>query len=250
MPNDIYVKYLPVVDSTNDYLRHERGNLLEEAGDARVVAVYAGRQTAGRGQRGNVWHSRDGENLLLSMLVRPRSLPVKGQFLLSQAVALAVNEAMHACGIDSVVKWPNDLYVGNRKVAGVLVELNCEGGMVSDAIVGVGVNVNQTEFPVMDKIPVSISMLTGRTFDVGEVLDVLLASFVRYYEMLEQGDGPVIEARYKENLLGFGTVMRYRDAGSVFDAAITDVQGDGALSLERGDGTVSRYYFKEVELLL
>ena len=250
MANNIYIKYLPVVDSTNSYLRCERGNLLEEAGDAKVVAVYAGKQTAGRGQRGNVWYSKDGENLLLSLLVRPRCLPVKGQFLLSQAVALAVNEAMHACGVDSVIKWPNDIYVGNRKVAGILVELDYEGGMVESAIVGVGVNVNQTEFPVMDKVPVSVSMLTGRTFDVGEVLDILLSSFMHYYDMLEQGGSSVIEVEYREKLLGFGTAMRYKDAGSVFEAVITDVQGDGALSLCRHDGTVSRYYFKEVELLL
>ena len=250
MPNDIYIKYLPVVDSTNNYLRCAREELFSEAGDARIVAVYAGEQTAGRGQRGNVWCSAGNENLLLSLLLRPGVVAVKEQFLLSQVMALAVNEAMCALGVDSVIKWPNDIYVGKRKLAGILVELDYAGDMIESAIVGVGVNVNQTLFPVMDKIPVSLSLLTGQRYDVRAVLDVFLASFVSYYGMLEGGEVEKIVAEYKKHLLGYGTSMRYKDASSVFDAVISDVQGDGALCLKREGGVLSRYYFKEVELLL
>lgn len=250
MANDIYIKYLPAVDSTNSYLRYGREALSAEAGDARFIVVYAGEQSAGRGQRGNVWHSGKGENLLLSLLVRPRFLPVRNQFLLSQAIALAVNATMHAYGIESAIKWPNDIYVGNRKVAGILVELDCEGEAVECAVVGVGVNVNQTAFPAMEKIPVSLSLLTGRCHDVKEVLDLLLSSFVHYYGMLENGEAAKVVEEYRCNLMGYGVTMRYRDAVSVFDAVVKDVLGDGALCLEKVGGGLSQFYFKEVELLL
>ena len=250
MPNDIYIKYLPVVDSTNSYLRYERDGVLAEAGDARIVALYAGEQTSGRGQRGNVWHSNGNENLLLSLLVHPGAVAVKEQFLLSQVAALAVNRAMRAYGVDSVIKWPNDIYVGNCKLAGILVELDYAGDTIESAIIGVGINVNQAQFPEMDKIPTSLFLLTGRLFDVDSVLDALLSSFRHYYDMLEKGNVPNIVEEYKESLLGFGKILRYKDGYSTFSAAIKDVRGDGALCLERAGGELSRYYFKEVELLL
>lgn len=250
MANDIYIKYLPAVDSTNSYLRYGREALQAEAGGARIIAVYAGEQSAGRGQRGNVWHSEKDENLLMSLLVHPHFLPVKNQFLLSQAVALAVNATMHAYGVESVIKWPNDIYVGSRKVAGVLVELDYGGEAVESAVIGVGVNVNQTEFPAMDKVPVSVSLLTGRSYDIEEVLGLLLSSFVHYYDMLENGEAARLVEEYKSNLMGYGCTMRYKDAVSAFDAVVKDVQGDGALCLEKVGSGLSLYYFKEVELVL
>lgn len=250
MANDFYIKYLPVVDSTNNYLRYEREVLLPEAGDAKIIAVYAGEQTSGRGQRGNVWYSAGDENLLLSFLVRPGAIPVKEQFLLSQMIALAVNRTMHAYGVESVIKWPNDIYVENRKLAGILVELDYAGDMIDSAIIGVGINVNQVKFPVMDKIPTSLSLLTGTVFDVKAVLDSLLTSFLYYYDMLEKGNFSNLVEEYKEKLLGFGEILRYKDENSTFDATVKDIQSDGALCLERENGEISRYYFKEVELLL
>ena len=250
MANDFYIKYLPVVDSTNNYLRYEREGLLSEAGDAKIIAVYAGEQTSGRGQRGNVWYSAGDENLLLSLLVPPSAVTVKEQFYLSQAIALAVNDAMHACGVNSVIKWPNDIYVGNRKLAGILVELDYAGDMIDCAIVGVGINVNQSQFPAMDKIPTSLFLLTGKDFDIEIVLKSLLTSFQYYYNMLENGETLKIAAEYKKYLVGYGKMLRYRDSFSIFNAVVKDVEGDGALCLERESGELSRYYFKEVELLL
>ena len=250
MANDFYIKYLPVVDSTNSYLRYAREELLSEAGDAKIIAVYAGEQTAGRGQRGNVWHSKGNENLLFSLLLHPSSIAVKEQFLLSQIIALAVNRTMRAYGVESVIKWPNDIYVGNKKLAGILVELDYAGGMIDYAIVGVGVNVNQVQFPAMDKIPTSLSLLAGKVFDVKTVLNSLLTLFLYYYDMLEKGNFSNLVEEYKEKLLGFGEILRYKDENSTFDATVKDIQSDGALCLERENGEISRYYFKEVELLL
>lgn len=246
MDYNITVKHLDVVDSTNRYLRDEADNLWTDGKD--IVAVTAVHQTAGRGQRGNVWSSKEGENLLLSMLVRPgSSLEVANQFLLSQAVAVSLHAAMKCYGIDTKLKWPNDIYVGNRKLAGILVELDYSGAFVEQAIVGIGLNVNQTEFSPMDRVPVSMKMLLGKDIPVEDVLRDVLFHFSHYYNEMRWGCNDAIFTEYRELLLGFGEQREYVDAGGAFTAVIEGVELTGHLLLRRSDGTLSRYAFKEVE---
>ena len=242
----IYIKRLDVVDSTNRYLRDEAENLWVDGKE--IVAVTARHQTAGRGQRGNVWSSKDGENLLLSMLVRPgNSLEVANQFLLSQAVAVSLHAAMKCYGIETRLKWPNDIYVGNRKLAGTLVELDYSGAFVDQVIVGIGLNVNQTEFPPMDRVPVSMKMLLGRDVSVEDVMRDVLCNFSHYYSEMRWGCKEAISAEYRELLLGLGEQRNYVDADGAFTAVVEGVDPAGHLLLRRSDGTLSRYAFKEVE---
>lgn len=242
----IYIKRLDMVDSTNRYLRDEADNLWVEGKE--IVAVTARHQTAGRGQRGNVWSSKDGENLLLSMLVRPgNSLEVANQFLLSQAVAVSLHAAMKCYGIETRLKWPNDIYVGNRKLAGTLVELDYSGAFVNQAIVGIGLNVNQTEFPPMDRVPVSMKMLLGRDVSVEDVMRDVLCNFSHYYSEMRWGCKEAISEEYRELLLGLGEQRKYVDADGAFMAVMEGVEPTGHLLLRRSDGTLSRYAFKEVE---
>ncbi len=245
----IVIKHLDVVDSTNRYVRNEADNLWVSGKE--IVAVTARHQTAGRGQRGNVWQSHSGCNLLMSILVRPgNSLEVKNQFLISQAVAVSIHTAMKCYGIETRLKWPNDIYVGNRKLAGILVELDYSGAFVEQAIIGVGLNVNQTEFPPMDKVPVSMKMLLGRDVPVEDVLRDVLCNFSNCYSEMCWGCKEAIQAEYRELLLGFGEQREYVDADGVFMAVIEGVEPTGHLLLRRSDGTLSRYAFKEVEMLL
>lgn len=247
----ILIKRLDIVDSTNRYARDEADALWAAAGDRDIVAVTAAHQTAGRGQRGNVWQSQSSSNLLLSILVRPgAALEVGNQFLLSQAVAVAMHGAMKEFGIDVKLKWPNDIYVGNRKLAGILVELDYSGRCVEQAIIGIGLNVNQTEFPSMDRVPVSMRMLLGNDVAVDNTLVSVLGSFEHYYRMLLGGESEAITREYRSLLLGFGEERRYIDAGGEFTAVIEGVEPTGALLLRRCDGTLSRYMFKEVEQLM
>lgn len=250
MANEVYVKYLPLVDSTNRYVRDEAAALWSEAAGRSCVAVYAGMQTAGRGQRGNVWSSDQGKNLLLSILVRPgTALEVSNQFVLSQAVALSVHAALERHGIDTRLKWPNDIYVGNRKLAGILIELDYYGTHVEQAIIGIGLNINQDGFPPMDRVPVSMKMLQGKEYAVDDVLADVLGCFCGYYTAMLHGDGE-IASEYGRLLFGIGEEHRFVDAGGFFDAVIEGVEPTGHLKLRRKDGTLSRYAFKEVELLL
>ncbi len=247
---DFFIEHLKIIDSTNSYARSNAAELWARAGCAPVVVVYADEQTSGRGQRGNVWHSRAGENLLASIVVRPQALPVVSQFALSQVIALAVRRAMAGFGVNAVLKWPNDIYVEGRKLSGILVELDYCGAVVEQAVIGVGLNINQDSFAVMDKVPVSMKMLRGATFDVDEVLAALLDAFSHYYALLQSGGREILAAEYKSWLLGYKKIMRYRDASSLFDAEIVDVASDGYLVLKRADGSLSTYAFKEVEVVL
>ena len=242
----IYIKRLDVVDSTNRYVRDEADNLWVNGKD--FVAVTATRQTAGRGQRGNAWQSLSGKNLLLSILLRPGcALEVSGQFLLSQAVALSIHSAMECYGVETRLKWPNDVYAGNRKLGGILVELDYSGAFVEQAIVGVGLNVNQTEFPPMDRVPVSMKMLLGRDIPVEDVLHDVLCLFNRYYNELRWGSKETISSEYRELLLGLGEQREFIDSAGSFTATIEGVEPNGRLLLRRSDGSLSRYFFKEVE---
>ena len=246
-----YIIALDTVDSTNRYVRDEASVLWNRCGEGGLVVVTAKHQTAGRGQRGNIWSSNVGENLLFSILVRPgEKLMVKEQFLLSQTIAVALHKAMCHFGIETKLKWPNDIYVGNRKLAGVLVELDCCGTFVEQAIIGVGLNVNQELFPEMDRIPVSMKMLQGRDFLIDDVLATVLDLFGRYYDILLSGDKAAISGEYSRLILGLGEQRTFVCSKGCFEAVIEGVENDGHLLLRHKNGTLSRYAFKEVELLL
>lgn len=243
---------LSSVDSTNRYLRDEAASLFEKKGaDGGFVVVTAEHQTAGRGQRGNVWNSNAGENLLFSVLVRPGdALAVTRQFLLSQAVALALHDAMEYFGIDVRLKWPNDIYVGNRKLAGILVELDYCGAYVEQAIIGIGINVNQECFPPMDRVPVSMKMLQGYGFVLDDVLEKFLRCFGYRYAELCGANADVLSDEYMRLLLGYNERRTFIDANGRFDAFVESVEHSGHLLLRRSDGVLLRYAFKEIEQLL
>ena len=267
--NKYQIVRLATVDSTNRHARDEAAALWKNRGTCDFAVVTAGHQTAGRGQRGNTWNSNAGENLLFSILVRPgRSLEVKKQFLLSQAVSIALHDAMKCYGIDTQLKWPNDIYVGNRKLAGILLELDYAGTFVEQAIIGIGLNVNQTHFPPMDKVPVSMKMLweaewekrnaerekqrekQREDFILDDVLATVLDFFEHYYAELRYGNREAIAAEYKERLLGINTQHTFIDKNGCFEGVIRGVEDDGHLIIHRKDGSTGRYAFKEVEITL
>ena len=247
-----YIIGLDTVDSTNRYLRDEADALWDKyAAEAGFVVVKAKHQTSGRGQRGNKWCSNAGENLLFSVLLRPgEMLKVGKQFLLSQVVALSLHHTMKRYGIETKLKWPNDIYVENRKLAGILVEVDYSGTFVEQAIIGIGINVNQELFPEMDRVPVSMKMLLGRNLDIDDVLACAIEFFEHYYGKMLSGNSEALAEEYSKLLLGYKELHSYVDSTGRFDAVVEDVESDGHLLLRRNDGTLSRYAFKEVELLL
>lgn len=245
------IVHLLEVDSTNRYVRDEAAALWQNRGISDFAVVTAEHQTAGRGQRGNTWNSNAGENLLFSLLVRPgETLEVSKQFLLSQAVALSIHDAMKCYGVDTRLKWPNDIYAGNRKLAGILLELDYSGAFVEQAIIGIGLNVNQENFPPMDRKPVSMKMLREHDFILDDVLATILDLFEHYYTEMRFGNRDAIAAKYKRVLLGMDERHTFIDCNGRFGAVIQGVESDGRLLLLRCDGSIARYAFKEVEMVL
>ncbi len=162
---------LQETDSTNN----EASRHYATAADGEVwVAEF---QRAGKGQQNNSWESEAGKNLLFSIFLRPQRLRAAEQFRLSQAVSLAVCEALREEGLMAVIKWPNDIYVGEKKIVGMLIEQHVMGEYVTSAVAGIGLNVNQTEFDPTLPNPTSLSLATGRPIDreaVLETIDIML----------------------------------------------------------------------------
>lgn len=226
----------------------------DDARDARYRhgdVVWAERQTAGRGQRGHTWTSPEGENLTFSVVLEPTFLPVGEQFLLSEAVALALCDTFEAFGIAARIKWTNDLYVGDSKLSGMLFEHSFSGPTLSRSVVGIGINVNQTAFDPALPNPVSMALAAGRTFRREEVLDAFLAALRSRYALLEGGHAERLHPHYAERLYRLGEEHPFRHPdGSLFRATMLGVRPTGELVLRHADGTTRAYLFREVEFVI
>ena len=213
--------------------------------------VWAERQTAGRGQRGHAWSSAEGENLTFTLLLEPRFLPVGKQFLLSEAVALALVDTFGHYGIDTRIKWTNDIYAGDRKIVGMLLEHNYSGPNLARSIVGIGINVNQTAFDPALPNPVSMAQLAGRPFDRAEVLETFLAKCRVRYQQLERGEEALLQEEYRRRMYRLGERHRYRIPGrGECEAAIEGVRPTGELLLRHTDGSLGEYLFGEIEFVV
>lgn len=204
-------------------------------------AVMALEQTAGRGQRGNHWEAEPGLNVTMSVMLRPQGLEARRQFEVSEAVALAVVDLLDTLGVaDVAVKWPNDIYVGDRKICGILIENALEGCMIARSIAGVGLNVNQRMFRSDAPNPVSLWQLQGREYDIRALAEELVQRMVR---LLGEGN---LHARYISRLWrGKGLWQWQLPSGELFEAEVADVLPTGHLCL-RSATDVRTFAFKEV----
>jgi BirA family biotin operon repressor/biotin-[acetyl-CoA-carboxylase] ligase len=237
------VKHYPNLGSTNN----EAARLASEGAEEGTVVV-AENQTAGRGQRNNVWESEPGKNLTFTVILRPHFIPVDKLFVVSKAFGLAVVKAL-ADTIPCTVKWPNDIYVGERKLAGILLEHFFEGDSLSFSVIGAGVNVNQSQFSSAAPKATSLLAETGKTRAVGPILSSVLCTFSRYYEQLRKGDYSEVRRDYFDNL--YRKTGRHTYAtpqGERFRARIADVYDSGELALETENGQRREFLFKQVSL--
>lgn len=213
-------------------------------------AIIAREQTAGRGQRGNKWSSNPGENLTFSLVWEPTFLEAKRQFLLSEAVALALVDTLRAYDLRPKIKWTNDIYVGNRKICGILIEhdLGTEGKLAR-TIVGIGLNINQKEFAEWVPNPTSMALLAGRTLDLNEVFQRLYDALEARYSQL-QSDPAAIEKEYGQLLYRLEELHTYAlPNGKRFAGVIRGVRSSGELLVE-SEGMVVPYLFKEIEFII
>ena len=238
----IRIDYLAETASTNDVIAGSGYH----SGDLAVAEV----QTAGRGQRGNRWSSRPGENLTFSQLLLPVGLPAERQFYLSKALSLALVDTLVAGGLTAEIKWPNDIYVGGRKIAGLLIENDLMGPSVCRSILGVGLNVNQRRFDPALPNPTSMALETGRTFAREQVLEDYLTRSAEWFGRLAADDREAIDRRYRQSLYRrTGGHLFAEPGGEAFLASIEAVEPSGELILRRADGSRKSYLFKEIEFL-
>ena len=208
------------------------------------TVVLALNQTRGKGQRGRQWYAAPGMNLTFSIVLRPVFIPVNHQFVLNMAVALGVRKGLSGFVSGLSIKWPNDfLYEGGKKVGGMLLENSVRGRQLLLQVAGIGINVNQLEFPVPQAI--SLAGISGNTFLLDEVLLAILQSVEDYYLRLKAGEREAIHNEYLEQLYRFGSWATYND-GELFTGKITGVAEDGRLQVRKQNGSIACYDLKQI----
>jgi BirA family biotin operon repressor/biotin-[acetyl-CoA-carboxylase] ligase len=237
------------IGSTNTYLRDLKGGDPEYDYEVAVADF----QTAGRGQKGNTWESEQGKNLLFSILAHPRNIKVQEQFYISEAIALSVSDSVitaigpeFASGVS--VKWSNDVYWKDFKMAGILIENTLQGDRILDTVAGVGLDVNQEVFLSDAPNPISLKNITGRDFDRDAILSDIVQRFIGYMERTEQ-ERPEVDRLYRERLYRREGYHKFRDENGIFEARIEGIRPDGCLMLQTHSGEHHVYEFKQVQFV-
>lgn len=240
---------LASVDSTNNEARRRLDNNDELP---EISVIIADEQTSGRGQRGNSWEAEAGKNLLFSIVCHPDFLKASEQFVLSQAMALAVALTVNEVVVtdECRVKWPNDIYIGNKKVSGTLIECDLRGSNIETCIIGTGININQEVFHSDAPNPVSMAQIAGKEFDREAILSQILGRFITIYDVIRQGDADAVRRLYKVWLYRKSGFYKYADANGEFLAEIADVEKTGHLVLRLENGELRRYEFKDVKIVI
>ncbi|MGN0220783.1 MAG: biotin--[acetyl-CoA-carboxylase] ligase [Prevotella sp.] len=238
--------HLSQTDSTN---RYSKGQPLSDRNE--MLVVSADFQTAGRGQGSNTWESEAGKNLMFSVKFNPRGVPAARQYILLQAAAVALCEIIAARVSDEVsIKWPNDIYAGNRKISGTLSECTLTGSCIDTCILGIGINVNQRQFTSDAPNPVSLCQLTGATYDRNALLEQVLERMAWWIGEVDRGHFDRIHACYMQHLYRREGTHPYRDSNGFFKATVQGLTPYGHLLLRKESGEVGEYAFKEVQFVL
>ncbi|MDD3160387.1 MAG: biotin--[acetyl-CoA-carboxylase] ligase [Bacteroidales bacterium] len=241
------IRHLEETTSTNTYL--QEWIVKEEVPEGSVVTARI--QTQGRGQAGNKWSAEQGKNLTFSMVLYPTFVAANEQFIISQITALAVKEALSRYVSDISIKWPNDIYYRDQKITGILIENNLTERVISSSILGIGININQQEFPDYLPNPVSLIQIIGKEVSIQEVLDLFVAHIGRYYEQI-RADKESVRIQYfdslyrNDGLYAFYDMLRKEE----IRGSILSVEPNGILRLQKEDGEIRSYWFKEVQYIL
>ena len=242
----IYLK-LDATDSTNSFLRE----LVREGSAVNWTVVSADCQSHGRGQRGAAWFSDKGKNLTFSILISDCQIEATDQFILNFTVSAAIYKVFDRLGVPQLkVKWPNDIMSGSSKLAGILIENSIMGDRVQHSIVGIGVNVNQEEFPPGLPMAVSLLQLLDRPCDLDSLLKDLAEAVRKEFKGLKEGRREELKCDYEKYLFRRNEEHVYRiPGGDPFVGRIMGVSEQGKLQVQKENGSVADYAFKEIEYL-
>lgn len=244
MFNHIHIEQ---IDSTNNELRR----LISHEPIDTFTMLTAEYQTSGRGQVGNTWESEKGKNLLMSILMRPKQLDVRQQYMLSMSLSVAVVRALRPIVNNVEIKWPNDIYVDNKKLGGILIENMLKGIFIDYSIMGLGLNINQTKFISDAPNPVSIKNITNTDYSpqiIAENIqsEIVLAVNKVDNQQFEQIRNEYMSVLYRNDMQYYS----YKDDSGQFMARIADIEPDGHIIMIDQDNVHRRYTFKEVEFII
>lgn len=241
------IQHIRRVNSTNTYIK-EHPEEVEP-----MTLLVAGEQFAGRGQRGNYWEAESGKNLTFSFRFIPEGVKPMEQFAISEAVSLGILDYLED-ETAARIKWPNDIYVDDKKIAGILIEHSVMGTRISNTIVGIGLNVNQTEFRSDAPNPVSLSQLTGRKYDLEEEAKKIGKSLEkRLADIADTAKREDLHQDYLSNLWrNDGKVYRFADcrSGEEFKGKIETVEPSGHIVVKKESGLKDRFAFKEISFII
>lgn len=252
MKADTPITWFETIDSTNNEAKRQISTLPANV----KMSVYAARyQTAGRGQRGNRWDSKSGENLTFSILLNldGYGLNARDQFMLSIVSALSVSDFLLRHDIENRIKWPNDIYIGNKKVCGMLIENSINKDTVNWSIVGIGLNLNQTEFPPQLVNPTSLLLSGGARLEPEQALKDFVAIFKEKLEQLLEGnDSGRLRDEYTDRLYRRGLQCQFYDCieNQEITGKIKGISDEGLLLMEMPDMSMRKYAFKEVSYII
>ncbi len=211
--------------------------------------IYTNFQTEGRGQKGNSWESEDGKNLLISIILFPTIIKPPEQFLISKAVSLGICDFLQRHVNNVSIKWPNDIYVNDDKIAGILIDVSLINNEIENAIAGIGLNINQEKFHSDAPNPVSLSQLKKKNFDLNNCLATLAIDLDKRYKQLLSGQRSLIDKEYISRLYRFKKWSEFMDPHGIFEGRIISVSDSGDLKIEDRRGRVIGYSFKEVTFM-
>ena len=245
------VQFIPVTDSTNKALaRLIADNKLRNNNLNDFFAVCTDFQTSGRGQEKNVWQSNPGENILISLYFMP-PLPPSRQFIFNRFFSLTVRKTLDKYVSGVKIKWPNDIYVNDKKIAGILIEHTIAGDTIAGTIAGVGININQTLFNPLLPNPTSLKLETGCHYDTAELIrEMIDIGKNDYYPLLINRQYDVLKDEYLHHLYHLNERHPYEIHGDRKNAKIIGTNDFGQLLLEDIQGTIHVCGMKEVKFLL
>jgi len=236
------------LDSTNA----EAVRLYKDSKAKSGMVIQTIEQANGKGYGNNRWESEPGKNLTFSLLFKPQSIMPSDQFIITQMISLSVLEILSEIIKEKTcfIKWPNDIYVNDNKIAGILIQNFIIGNNIDCSIIGVGLNVNQQIFLSDAPNPTSIKLESNKQHSLEKILNSILNRFYQYARQLPSPSFiKSLNNKYLKHMYRYGVPHTYRDSESTFTAVITGISEYGQLLLKKDDGTIKVYGFKEVHYL-
>jgi len=234
--------YIKETQSTNILL----WKMFHEKSLPEGFVLYTDFQTAGKGQYGNFWESERGKNLLFSMILYPTEITFDQLFILSQLVCVAIKTVLEKYTDGITVKWPNDIYWNDKKIAGILIENSLQGNKVKAVVIGIGLNVNQKEFVSNAPNPISMQQIIGKSLNRNHLLKMISKNILK---LNTDFDSEKIRQHYFESLYRVNGFYEYKSRNEMFLAKIKKIKHDGQLILEKENGELKCFYFKEVQFI-